>query len=459
MYELTCSQFYMIEEIEEYFLRIGTQEIKLSSEELRDPCCMSNLLSDIIEGKNEWAKLDKTAQLKVIEELIKNLADLKTNLDTYNEDGRTPLYVAIWRGNVEAVKLLIKYGASINDNYERNRTPLHIAVGRKQLEIVKLLIKSGANVNAKTKNHGKDDLTPMHLAIFANTPEFIELLADHGATINERESTEGHTPLLFAALYGNKSIIRTLIDKGRNIEDTDNNGRTALFLAVRQCTGAENDSRIEVIKYLIDELEADVTKKDNNNNTVLFPAANNCSGGVVKLIIERYIKIFGKNQLENFINHKNKAGMDVLDIALSSGNEEAIKILRSYGADIENKVDGESRLLRAVKESDTEKTELLLKQGANINTKDKKGLTPLDLAMQKDNQDMARFLKENKAKTSLETKMKLAVLVTLTIVTLSLALVVYSVIISVQEIAAQKTGSALNKVESVKVAHPIKHKA
>ena len=79
----------MIKEIEEYSLRVGTQEIKLSSEELRYPYCMSNLLSDIIEGKEEWAELDKNAQLEVIEQLIRNLADSRTNLDAYNEDGRT----------------------------------------------------------------------------------------------------------------------------------------------------------------------------------------------------------------------------------------------------------------------------------------------------------------------------------------------------------------------------------
>jgi len=280
----------MIEEIEEYSLRVGTQEIKLSSEELRDPYYMSNLLSDIVEGKEEWVKLDKTAQLEVIEKLIRNLVNSRTNLDAHNRDGRTPLYVAIWKGNAKVAKLLIKYGANVNDNYERNRTPLHIAIGCRQLEIAKLLTESGANVNAKARNHGKDDLTPMHLAIFANAPEFIELLANYGATINERESAEGHTPLHFAALYGNRSIIRALIDKGQNIKDTDNNGRTALFLATRQCTEAEDDSRIEVIKYLVDELKADITRRDNNNDTVLFPAANDCPGKVVKLIIEQYIK-------------------------------------------------------------------------------------------------------------------------------------------------------------------------
>ncbi|MGL9758841.1 MAG: ankyrin repeat domain-containing protein [Wolbachia sp.] len=265
------------------------------------------------------------------------------------KDGYASLYVAIQEGNIEAAELLIKYGVNVNNNDERNRTPLHIAIGRKQLEIAKLLIKNGANVNAKTKINGKDGLTPMHFAVFADTPEFIELLASHGALINERESTEGHTPLHFAALYGNKNIIQALIDKGQDIEDVDNNGRTALFLAARQCTEAENDSRIEIIKYLIDKLKADVTRKDNNNNTVLFPAANNCPGEIVKLIIEQYMKSF---ELENFINHKNKAGMDALDIALNSENKKAIEVLRSYKTNIENKI-GSTQKITAEKPSST----------------------------------------------------------------------------------------------------------
>lgn len=177
------------------------------------------------------------------------------------KDESPSLRDAIQGGDIEAAELLMKSGVNVNDNYERNNTPLHIAIGHKRFEIAELLINKGANVNAKTENRGKDDLTPMHLAIFANTPEFIELLASHGALINERESTEGHTPLHLAALYGNKSIMQALIDKGQNIEDTDNNGLTALFLAIRQCTRAEDDSRIEVIEYLINKLKADVAKK------------------------------------------------------------------------------------------------------------------------------------------------------------------------------------------------------
>ncbi|WP_341815734.1 MULTISPECIES: ankyrin repeat domain-containing protein [unclassified Wolbachia] len=373
------------------------------------------------------------------------------------KDESPSLYSAIRMGDIEATELLIKFGANVNDSYERNSTPLHIAIGYKQFEIAKLLINNGANVNAKTENHGKDDLTPMHLAIFANTPEFIELLASNGASIDERESTEGHTPFHLAALYGNKSVIQALVDKGQNIEDIDNNGRTALFLAIRQCTGAEDDSRIEVIEYLINKLKADITKKDNNNNTILFPAANNCPEKVVKLIIKQYVGSFDRDQLKNFINHKNKDGMDALDIALNSENEEAIEVLRSYGASIE-KIEGESRIFRAVEEGNTGKVSLLLEQGANVNIKNGNGLTPLDLAMQENDKDMARFLRENKAKTGLEIKVQLAALITLTIITFGLALVVYFIVKGIKEIAAQKTGSTLNNVESTKIEPPIKHK-
>ncbi|OCA06360.1 putative ankyrin repeat domain protein [Wolbachia endosymbiont of Trichogramma pretiosum] len=89
---------------------------------------------------------------------------------------------------------------------------------------------------------------------------------------------------------------------------------------------------------MINKLKADVTKKDNNNNTILFPTANNFPGKVVELIIKQYIESFGRDRLKNFINHKNKDEMDALDVALNSGNEKAIEVLSSYGADIENKV-------------------------------------------------------------------------------------------------------------------------
>ncbi|WP_225538639.1 hypothetical protein [Wolbachia endosymbiont of Mansonella perstans] len=49
---------------------------------------------------------------------------------------------------------------------------------------------------------------------------------------------------------------------------------------------------------------------------------------MVKLIIEQYIKNFGRNKLKSFIDYKNKARIDALDIALNSINEKAIEVLK-----------------------------------------------------------------------------------------------------------------------------------
>ncbi|AAW70687.1 hypothetical protein EJB10_02525 [Wolbachia endosymbiont of Brugia malayi] len=64
---------------------------------------------------------------------------------------------------------------------------------------------------------------------------------------------------------------------------------------------------------------------------------------------------------------------------------------------------------------------------------------------------MVQFLKENRAKRSLEID---STVITLAIITLSLALVVYSVIKGVQKVAAKKTDNILSEVESQKVVSP-----
>ncbi|WP_168463963.1 ankyrin repeat domain-containing protein [Wolbachia endosymbiont of Ctenocephalides felis wCfeT] len=332
----------------------------------------------------------------------KNIEFIKLLIE--NEKETHILREAIKQGNLKRVKFLVEHSANVNEKYEHNRTPLHIAIGFKRLEIAKFLIEKGADVNAKIEHHGKDDLTPMHLAVFAKTTEFLELLINNNALINERESIEGHTPLHLAALYGNTSVLQALVGKGQNIEDVDNNGRIALFLALRQCTEQKNDSRVEVIEYLINKLKADVTKKDNNNNTVLFFAANNCPGKVVELIIKKFKENFGEGKLKDFFHHKNVDGVDALDIALNSGNEEVIKVLRSYGADIENKVNGESRLFRSVKENDTRKVELLLENGAFADTADDYDTTPIYFAIRNGNIDINNLLLKYNASVNLNEK-------------------------------------------------------
>ncbi len=60
----------------------------------------------------------------------------------------TPLANAIVKGDVEAVKKFIEYGADVNER-SNGATPLMLAARYNNVEIINILIQKGANINAK----------------------------------------------------------------------------------------------------------------------------------------------------------------------------------------------------------------------------------------------------------------------------------------------------------------------
>ena len=69
-----------------------------------------------------------------------------------NNQGETPLHVAIPTENIEMCELLIEGGADVNIRDNKGQTALHIASEEGHSEVVKLLINAGADVNIKDKN-------------------------------------------------------------------------------------------------------------------------------------------------------------------------------------------------------------------------------------------------------------------------------------------------------------------
>jgi uncharacterized protein len=70
--------------------------------------------------------------------------------------GKTPLTVAVVKGDLGIIKKFIEYGADVNESAD-GVTPLMLAARYNKVEIVKLLIENGADVNAKD-NKGFDAL-------------------------------------------------------------------------------------------------------------------------------------------------------------------------------------------------------------------------------------------------------------------------------------------------------------
>ena len=70
----------------------------------------------------------------------------KSIVSTY--DDATPLGTAISKGDIDAVKKFIVYGADVNEK-SNGMTPLMIAARYNKIEIIKLLLSNGANLDAK----------------------------------------------------------------------------------------------------------------------------------------------------------------------------------------------------------------------------------------------------------------------------------------------------------------------
>lgn len=64
-----------------------------------------------------------------------------------NEFGITPLMSAAHSGNIEVVKMLLKYVRNVNQEDKEGNTALYYAVENSHLEIVKILHEHGAKIN------------------------------------------------------------------------------------------------------------------------------------------------------------------------------------------------------------------------------------------------------------------------------------------------------------------------
>jgi ankyrin repeat protein len=90
-----------------------------------------------------------------LKEIFKDLINYETedpcdsiNPFTYiSPDGDNCLHIAVWRGDLRAIQLLIKAGLNVNKTGDMGETPLHIAVRKCNSSVIEVLLKAGADKN------------------------------------------------------------------------------------------------------------------------------------------------------------------------------------------------------------------------------------------------------------------------------------------------------------------------
>ena len=371
--------------------------------------------------------------VEILSYLLDNGADMNA---VSNIEGHTitPLIAAVQSGNLESVKVLLKYGADIEGRgdfkYVSKRhpfhsvsfegcTPLFVAAGNGNVEILNCLLDSGADLNAVANTEGHT-ITPLIFAVQNGDLDCVKLLLQYGADAEGRGGfkvdapgypsvslTTCCTPLLVAAVNGNVKVLSSLLETGADINAVSEGLYTPLMMAVRY---KHNDA----VKFLMDQ-GADANLQDKKGYTALhyvamyyrsFDAINLCcfnnrsdfniqdADNCTPLM--RAVKCLNLDVvnylLQNgaYLDLEDRYGQRCLQRLFEVGVKTSCEILSSLirnGADINARINEMNQTLLMLApfqgsgDIRSEKFKLLIENGANLDLQDKSGNTALHYAV------------------------------------------------------------------------------
>ena len=245
---------------------------------------------------------------KCCKETLHKIIEQGINVNSWNKNGETALFLACRPAQTESVKLLLENGADPNISDAKYHTGFHAAVygsctnetmqeiithgvyldarnidGEialwlaclcRQQDSVKILLEAGSNSNIAPTD--KD--TCLHVALIRNcSKNMISAILDHGADVNARNK-QNITALIIACAKRNKDTINVLLNEGADPNIADANGNTCLHYTT------QNERCKEVLQARISHgVALDATNK--GNVTALMIACKNENKEAINVLL------------------------------------------------------------------------------------------------------------------------------------------------------------------------------
>ncbi|XP_060857415.1 LOW QUALITY PROTEIN: uncharacterized protein LOC132934999 [Metopolophium dirhodum] len=343
-------------------------------------------------------------------------------VDIPDDDGHTALHLAVIAGNLPLVRFLLVSGqADPNKRDAEGHSTVHWATVCADVDALELVLSHGGTTSSADVHGGY----AVHYAAqmcgngacrsgdARNTGvRVLQLLLSFGADVHVADK-HGRQPILWAASAGSADAIITLVNGGANVESHDKDGLTALHCAASR-------GHVECVDGLLTLCGCEVDAVDSNSCSALFYAVTLGHADATEMLLEHganpdrqdgkgrtpaHCGAF-KGQLEtvrllaehgaNLWLRNSKGGYPLHD-AMRSGRKELVLWLISMRPESVDYYDddGKRPLHIAALNNNLEMSKIILDNGASINPVMKiKGerMTPLDVALRKNNRHLAKFL-------------------------------------------------------------------
>ena len=224
-------------------------------------CCKESLDNVLNNSGNSALHL---ACIYSFPKVVKLLLD-RCSVHLTNKSGNSPIHVASSKKSTALVGCLLE-NCSGNLDHQRNKkneTYLHIATKAGDLDTIKLLMKY-----CSTTCQNSDDDTPIHIACASNNQSVVECLLEKTTSTYPFVNKRGETYLHAACnLKAKMDIVKILFDKGYRCLGNvpDKKGDIPLHYACRS-------GQTELVEYLMSDGRCDPYKFNNDGLSPLYEA-------------------------------------------------------------------------------------------------------------------------------------------------------------------------------------------
>ena len=223
------------------------------------------------------------------------------------------LWGAAALGYAKIVRRFLEQGAPVNARDEWGRTALWWAVDERRYEIAERLLAWSANPNCPDEQ----GMGPLHIAVIRGDTELVELLLHHEAHPDGENQGDRPTPLMWAVRFGDTELVQCLLRAGASIHAQDRWGHTALFYV-------RGVSATHTLPALL-QAGAQLSERAGDGDTPLHRALRTGDARLWKALTP------GDDEAD-FLTYRGRADDTLLHAAAEGGNPALLQRLLSRGA-------------------------------------------------------------------------------------------------------------------------------